>query len=149
MSKAHTAVVSGWVGHCSTLRTKEWMSPPTQFIPVGTLVNYLCQTFNCFGNRTLFLQPMALILLKEAREPWQGRHMRTTMVALPLPTWCRHLGTHCAHIHMEAHSRKTHAATMNIGSSDRNKLRLTRKEVGYRAGLPSVSVPPSFLSPEG
>lgn len=42
-----------------------------------------------------------------------------------------------------------HAATTRIGSSDRNRPKFTRKELGYRAGPPSVSVPPSFLSPEG
>lgn len=81
------------------------MSPPTQFTRVGTLTDLLCQEFNCFGNRTLILQPMALILPEEAREPWQGSHMRKTMLALLLPTCCLILGNHCMHTY-------THAGTL-------------------------------------
>lgn len=39
---------------------------------MGMLTDHLCQVFNCFGNRTLILQPVALILPEEARELWQG-----------------------------------------------------------------------------
>lgn len=73
------------------------MSPPTQFIPMGMPVHHLCQVFNYSGKRTLILQPTALILLKEAREPWQGSHMRKTMLVLPLPTCRSLLGDPCAH----------------------------------------------------
>lgn len=107
------------------------LSPPTQFTPMGTLVYHLCQVFNCFGNRTLILQPMALILLEEAKESWQESHMRKTMLALLLPTYCPTLGNHCvhthAHIHMQASLLGTHAAIMSTGSSDRNKPKFIRK----------------------
>lgn len=74
---------------------------------------------------------MALILLEEAKESWQESHMRKTMLALLLPTYCPTLGNHCvhthAHIHMQASLLGTHAAIMSTGSSDRNKPKFIRK----------------------
>lgn len=115
------------------------MNPPTQFLPVGTLVNHLCQAFNCFGNRSLILQAMVLILPGKAREPWQGSHMRKTMLACccphAVPSWGVTVSTY-ARVHTPAHSLKTCAVTMSTGS-DRNKPKLIRKQICCRSGLPS------------
>lgn len=84
------------------------MNPPTQFLPVGTLVNHLCQAFNCFGNRSLILQAMVLILPGKAREPWQGSHMRKTMLACccphAVPSWGGSLWAHM-HVYTRQHIR--------------------------------------------
>lgn len=101
-------------GYCSSLKilflnsnsgalkeNKEWyvfQSPLTQFTPMGISDDHLCQVFNCFGNRILIPQPMAFILLEEARKPWQGSCMRKTTLASLLPTCCPTLGTPCAHL---------------------------------------------------
>lgn len=129
------------------------MSPPTQFIPVGMLVDHLCQAFNCFGNRPLILQTMVLILPGKAREPWQGSHTRKTMLGCccphAVPSWGVTVHTY-VRAHTPAHSLKTCTVTMSAGS-DRNKPKLVGKQICCSSGLPShfCSTVVSLTSKEG
>ena len=113
------------------------MSPPTQFIPVGMLVDHLCQAFNCFGNRPLILQTMVLILPGKAgalaREPHEEDN-----VGLLLPARSPILGGHCAHI-----CACTHASTFAEDLSSYHECRFTQKQAKTRQEANMLQIRPS------
>lgn len=114
------------------------MNPPTQFLPVGTLVNHLCQAFNCFGNRSLILQAMVLILPGKAREPWQGSHMRKTMLACCCPHAVPSWGGHCEHI-----CTCTHASTFAEDLCSYHEYRFRQKQAKTHQEANMLQIRPS------
>lgn len=104
---SHCFILSNYLG--TRRKNKEWVLWALQLNLHGwrTLVDHLCQVFNCFGNRTLILQTMALILPEKARESWQGSHTGKTMLACYCPHAALSRGvTVCTYVHIRTCQHK-------------------------------------------
>lgn len=122
----HCFIPNSYSGACGKIRSS--MSPPTQFTPMGMLVTVSAKCLIALEIEVSFFNLRGSHPSRRSQRALARESCEEDNVGLAAACMLSHPGEAlCAHIHMQAHSVRTHAATTSIASSDRNKPKLIRK----------------------